>query len=369
MLIILALYFGLVWLVFFKLHLVPWNIFTKSLVYFGALIIALVVVGALNHTTPTGPVSVQGIATNIAPNVAGTVVEVPVKPNQKVKKGDLLFRIDQTPFEIEVARRVATLESAKSSADQLNLDLKATEAEIDSLEAQLAFGVQRRDDIVELEQRGASTTFKLQEAISTIEQLTAGLRAAEARKDSLIRRISAQVDGKDVAVEEAEQALAQAKWKLEQTEVRAPADGVVSAVTLQPGNRATTFQGAMTFVAPENRRMVASLPQSSRENVSVGDEIRIALRTLPGREFTARITEISVGTAEGVQDLRSGLPTMRQLLGVTSYPILIDIPDDVAPNTTPMGASGTALVITEKAGAVAMLAKILFWVTKQLNYL
>jgi len=369
MLIILGIYFGLVWLVFRKLQLLPWNRFSKGVVYAGSLVLALVVIGALNHTTPTGPVSVQGVATSITPNVAGTVVEVPVKPNQAVHKGDILFRIDDTPYRIEVARMTAALEAARSAAEQLKLDLKSAEAEVASLKAQLAFGAQRRDDIVELETRGASTTFQLQEAVSTIEQLSAGLRAAEARRDSIARRVAAQIDGTDVAIVEAAQALAQAEWRLGQTVVRAPDDGIVSAVTLRPGNRATTVQGAMTFIPPADRGMLAILPQSSRGNVDVGDEIRVALRTMPGHEFSAQISALPVGTAEGALDLRSGLPTVRDILGTTSYPVLIRIPTDIDPNLMPLGAAGTALVITEKAGAVSVLAEVLFWVTKKLNYL
>ncbi|WP_170476359.1 HlyD family secretion protein [Ruegeria arenilitoris] len=369
MLIVLGLYFGLIWLLFAKLKLLPWNGFWKSVAYGGAAVIALVVVGALNHTTPTGPVSVQGIETNIAPNVSGTVIEVAVEANQSVSEGDLLFKIDPEIFAAEVSRLEASLETAKSSADKLITDLAAAEAEIDSLNVQLLFGEQRRDDIIELEERGASTTFQLQEAVATIDQLSAGIRAAEARKAGLERRISATIDGRDAEVVEAEKALEQAKWNLEQTEVRAPGDGLVSAVTLRPGNRATTLQAAITFIDPAEFALVASLPQSSLGNVDVGDEIRLALRTQPGSELVGTITAMPVGFSEGTIDLRTGLPSIRELAGISSYPVLVELPDNVTPKALPFGTSGTALVMTEKAGAIGILAEILFWVTKKLNYL
>ena len=258
MLIVLGLYFGIVWLLFFKLRLLPWNGASKTVVWTGAFVIALVVIGALNHTTPTGRVSVQGVVTNIVPNVAGRVTEVVVEAGAEVKEGDVLFRIDDTVYAAEVARLEASLESARSAADQLLLDLDAAEAEIESLNAQLTFGIQRRDDIVRLEDRGASTTFQLQEAVTTIDQLTAGRRAAEARKAGLELRIAAQVDEVDVGVAEVENALTAARWNLGQTVVRAPADGRVSGVTLRPGNRATTVRGAINFMIPEDRFMAVS---------------------------------------------------------------------------------------------------------------
>ncbi|MDV7145680.1 biotin/lipoyl-binding protein [Tropicimonas sp. TH_r6] len=233
MLIVLGLYAGLVWLLFFKMKLLPWNGFFKGIVWTGALVIALVVIGALNHTTPTGRVSVQGVVTNIVPNVAGRVTEVVVEPGAEVAEGEVLFKIDDTVFAAEVARLEASLETARSAADKLRLDLEAAEAEIDSLNAQLTFGIQRRDDIIELEDRGASTTFQLQEAVSTIDQLKAGLRSAEARKAGLKRRIAAQVGDVDAGVAEVENALVAARWNLGQTVIRAPADGKVTGVTLR----------------------------------------------------------------------------------------------------------------------------------------
>ncbi len=369
MLIVLGLYFGIVWLVFSKFHLLPWTGFWKTLVYGVAAVIALVVIGALNHTTPTGPISVQGVSTNIAPNVAGTVTEVVVEPNQKVAKGEPLFRIDNEVYKAEVSRLEAVLETAKSSADQLVSDLSAAEAEIESLTAQLTFGIQRRDDINRLEERGASTTFQLQEAVSTIDQLTANIRAAEARKTSLERRIAAKIDGRDAGVVEAEQTLAQALWDLEQTVVKAPGNGVVTAVSLRPGNRATPLQGAITFVEPGDYAVIATLPQSSRANVSVGDEIRLAFRTEPGGEIAGRISDFPVGTGEGTVDLRSGLPSLRELTGISSYIVLVELPVGTDKNSLHFGTSGTALVKTDKAGAIGVLAEILFWVTKKLNYL
>lgn len=369
MLIILGLYAGLVWLIFFRLKLLPWNGGFKSLVWSVALVIALVVIGALNYSTPTGTVSMQGVVTNIVPNVAGRVTEVAVEPNSNVKEGDVLFRIDDTVFAAEVARLEASLETARSAADQLKEDLKAAEAEIDSLQVQLAFGVQRRDDIIELEGRGASTAFQLQEAVSTIDQFTASIRAANARKAGLERRIAAQIDGTDVGVVEVENALEQARWNLEQTVVRAPADGRVAGVTLRPGNRATTVRGAINFTILDDRFLIATMPQASRGNVSIGDDIRIALRTMPGEEFTSQIAGFPAGTAEGALDTRSGLPSLRDLRGSAQYPVLIQTPPETNLSDLPIGSSGTALVLTEKAGALGILAEILFWITKQMNYL
>lgn len=104
-------------------------------------------------------------------------------------------------------------------------------------------------------------------------------------------------------------------------------------------------------------------------NVAVGSKIRLALRTLPGSEISGTVVSLPVGTAEGAVDLRTGLPSLRDLAGVSSYLVLIEVPDQINIEDFPFGTSGTALVITDKAGAIGVLAEILFWITKKLNYI
>jgi hypothetical protein len=90
---------------------------------------------------------------------------------------------------------------------------------------------------------------------------------------------------------------------------------------------------------------------------------------MPGTEFETTISDIPPGTSEGVLDARSGLPSLRELIGAADFIVVADIPEDQSARVTKLGASGTGLVITEEAGAISVLAEILFWVTKKLNYL
>lgn len=127
--------------------------------------------------------------------------------------------------------------------------------------------------------------------------------------------------------------------------------------------------GAISFIVPDDCYLIASLPQSNRMNVAVGSKIRLALRTLPGSEISGTVVSLPVGTAEGAVDLRTGLPSLRDLAGVSSYLVLIEVPDQINIEDFPFGTSGTALVITDKAGAIGVLAEILFWITKKLKYI
>lgn len=130
-----------------------------------------------------------------------------------------------------------------------------------------------------------------------------------------------------------------------------------------------TLQEAINFVVPNDRVLVATLPLSSLQNISTSDTICVALRSMPGEEFEATISDIPPATREGALDARSGLPSLRELAGATDYVVVADIPEEQSAKVTKLGASGTGLVITEDAGAISVLAEILFWLTKKLNYL
>ncbi len=194
-------------------------------------------------------------------------------------------------------------------------------------------------------------------------------RFAQARKNSLETRIAAQVDDVDIGIVEAVEKLAKARWALEQTTVRAPANGEITALSLRVGDRVSPAGGAMSFASASDRAFVASLPQSSRNNVSIGDEIRIALRTMPGQEISVPISAIPFGSAEGEFAPRTGLPSIRELSGGARYLVTMEIPDDLPASSLQLGTSGTGLVITEEAGAIAALANVLFWIGKMMNYL
>jgi multidrug resistance efflux pump len=157
----------------------------KTVVYSGALLIALVVIGALNYQTPSGSVSIQGAVVDITPNVSGTVTEVAIVPHTDIKKARFCS--------VSTTRHMLQRSPGSKQCWFLHVrqrhnwqtDLDAVGAEIAGLNSQLDFGRQRRDDIDQLADRGASTGFQMQEAVSTIDQLEAGLIAARARKAAL----------------------------------------------------------------------------------------------------------------------------------------------------------------------------------------
>ena len=115
-LILLLIYAGFVWLIFFKFRWLPWNIVSQVIVVTLPIIGLAATILLLNLVAPsTNDVRVINYVVQIVPRVTGRVIEVPVEPNLLVKKGEVLFRIDPEPFQNEVNGLEAQLGQARET--------------------------------------------------------------------------------------------------------------------------------------------------------------------------------------------------------------------------------------------------------------
>src|SRR5512142_259190 len=111
--LLLGIYSLIVWFIFIKMKWLPWDIGTQLTVVIIPIVGLTAVVLALNVVAPSSAdVRVSKSVINVVPQVRGRVIEVPVEPNRLIRKGDVLFRIDPTPYELTVRSLEAQLASA-----------------------------------------------------------------------------------------------------------------------------------------------------------------------------------------------------------------------------------------------------------------
>src|ERR1700747_1929531 len=117
-LILLIIYSVIVWLIFFKFKLLPWNITSQVIVVTIPIFALTVLILFMNIVAPSSSdVRAQNYVIPIVPRVTGQVTEVPIEPNRPIKKGDVLFKIDPVPFDAPEKAAEATLRGVQ---DQLN---------------------------------------------------------------------------------------------------------------------------------------------------------------------------------------------------------------------------------------------------------
>ena len=116
--LLLGIYAFFVWLIFIKFKWLPWNITSQVIVVIIPIVALTVMILTLNVVAPSSSkLRVYKYTIPIVSQVRGRVLEVPVEEgNRLVRKGDVLFRIDPTPYQLEVANLEAQLATAQGGA-------------------------------------------------------------------------------------------------------------------------------------------------------------------------------------------------------------------------------------------------------------
>jgi membrane fusion protein (multidrug efflux system) len=238
---------------------------------------------------------VQADHVTVAPQIGGRVVEVKVRENQAVQKGDVLFRIDSEPLEIAVARMQAQVDTVKSLLDAARSGYHSAQADLRSSAADLVYKQQQFDRMKELRGRGLIAQQALDDASNNLAAARAkqdSNGAALSKAQNLLGGLPQTPDEQLAGYKLALAQLAQARLDLDHAIVRAPMDGIVGKTTLQPGDFLATGQAALPLIA--NTLWVdANFKETDLTHVAVGQSATIEVDTFPGRKWQARVASIS----------------------------------------------------------------------------
>jgi len=369
MLIILCLYIALVWLLFAKLKLLKWSWVSGTLVAVGGAFILAVFLALFNYLTPSGSFTVVSRVTEITPNVSGQVTEIPVKLNEPVKAGTVLFRIDPAPFQYKVQNLEAALAQAKQQVKQLKASYEQASANVEGFTKQLAYLTQRLADIDKLTSEAALSVFRQQDTQVQYNTTLAHLQAAKAAQENAKLAMESEIGGVNTTVAKFEAQLADAKWELDQTTVRAPADGAVTLLALTVGDRALQARSVMSFIVTDDVMLIAMFSPNAFETVKPGAPVKLVFDDRPGRIYHAKVMEIPLGVGQGQVDVSGTLARSGSIAGAKTYPARIVIPADLERVQLRVGMPGNATAFAEKAGVIGLLMSILVWVSSYTAYL
>jgi multidrug resistance efflux pump len=268
-----------------------------------------------DRLTPyTSDASVRTFVVRMVPEVSGKVVEVGVSDNQTVRTGDLLYRIDPTPFRIAVERAEAKLAAAGQAVG-------ASTAAVDEAQAQLVQELAQRDNVreqaarvFELVRVGVYAASKGDQARSELGTAEAQVQRAQASLEQARQALGPQ-GADNPQIRDALAALEQARLDLARTTLRAPGDGVVSNLQLNIGQYAAAGQPALTFLDARLVWLQAFVRENSLEYISPGTRAEVVLDVLPGRVLPARVESLGWGVGEGDVDPTTGLPKTHQGTG------------------------------------------------------
>jgi multidrug resistance efflux pump len=267
-----------------------------------ALILLLVLfayhVLADRYTPYSSQARVETFLTQVAPEVAGDVQQVAVRDNARVRKGQLLFRIDPEPYQLAVRSAEANLSVALQAADVSVADVAAARAQIRKQSVDLAASRQLGKIVTDLVDERALAATQGIRARADIGKTEADVTKAQAD----LRRAQANLGSPGYGnpkVRQAVAALEQARLDLRNTEVRAPADGIVTNLRLASGQYVGPGQPLLSFLESGARWISADLRENQLGNVEPGQDVTIALDIKPGKLFKGKVHSIGWGVSQG----------------------------------------------------------------------
>jgi multidrug resistance efflux pump len=336
----------------------------------------------------------------IVSQVRGRVIEVPIEEgNRPVKKGDVLFRIDPTPYQLQVNTLQAQLANAVAQQREVEESLTGAKAKIaetrgaiaqagaksSEVAARLELARKRAAQFRELAATGAGTRFDVEQADTTVLELEgqlAAARSAEAQAQAsqaqatagaaqVQQRLGAKVDGEYAQVAMIRAQLANAQWDLDQTTTRSPCDCYVVNLQLRPGGFVAALPVApvMTLVEATGS-IVALYNQNELHQVAPGNEAEFVLRTIPGRVIKGTVDSVIWAQGAGQLQATGSVP----MTGVLTAPaqrfaVKFDVADKDKELFLAAGAAGDAAIYTDHAAFLHILRKVIVRVGSYMNYL
>lgn len=234
---------------------------------------------------------------NVAPEISGRIVEVHAAENQRVKAGDLLYRIDPEPYRIALLQAQAAVGSARLQVAELGSGYNSKLAEIGSKASDVQLAQENFQRQSELLARGFTTRAHYDEARAALAAAVARRAVAQADAESARALLGPGSNGRHPQVAAAEATLAKAQLDLARTEVRAPIDGILAQTErLTPGTIVAPMLPNVSIVAGSEPWIEANFKETQLSKIHPGQRAEVRIDAIPGKVFKAHVTGIGAGT-------------------------------------------------------------------------
>lgn len=273
---------------------------------------------AVEAVYATGTVEAED-RVQIKAKTSGSIAEILVKEGDRVKKGDLLARIDSPQLTFDLKRGKVDLSAAAAQGGTAAPQLEALKAQAAAISADLGMARQDAARQEKLLAGGAVATAEVDRAKARVAQLEATLAANEAQQKALRIDLSANAQRQAAQVKTLESRLAD-------TEVRSPMDGVVLVKQVELGEVVSVNQAL--FKIGDTARLVLEVSVDEADVARVhepgvekpGSTVAVSLYAFPKQVFAGKVFEIlpdanrerksflaKVRLDEPPQGLRSGM--------------------------------------------------------------
>jgi membrane fusion protein (multidrug efflux system) len=260
------------------------------------------------YQVSTDDAYVRADNTTIAPKVAGYLLQVLVKDNERVHTGQVLARIDNRDFKValdqaqaDVAAAKATIASKQAQLDVQQAVINAARATLDVDRAVVTFAAQENKRYTDLAATGSGSVQNAQQAQARIASAQATLIRDGANLTSAEKQVDllkAEIVQASAALARAQAVQHQAELNLGYTTITAPIDGVVGNRTLRVGQFVQAGTQLMSVVPAAGAYVVANYKETQLTFVHEGQAVAIAVDMFPGQVVHGHVDSIAPASGQ-----------------------------------------------------------------------
>ncbi|MGF1728148.1 HlyD family secretion protein [Photobacterium kasasachensis] len=323
----------------------PWNKFTKAFSYLGGAGWLLFVWVGLITFAPmdmSGGSLVQSPHIQLRPastKIKGHVDEIYVRPNEKVSEGQLIYSLDDEPYQIALDKAESLLNSAKVSLSIAREDVliahESYSAALKDIEISKNQLIATQEDLklkqttlrryleqnkvvkhtiteTQLDEQRTAVQMAIAQEVTLQSQLEKARLSAN-KAQLALEKSELTVSSRQVDVESEMENVAQAQWNLEQTKVYAPADGYLTNFIMREGQ----YVGLMPRIQmyTNEKYVLMRVNHQAIRNVKVGQRAEFTSAVYPGKVFNAEVEGIIEATGEAQGSLLARDDNIRQTTG------------------------------------------------------
>jgi len=288
----------------------------------------------------------------VSTDVSGLVKEVNVKEGQRVKKGQILFRLDPQPFQIALDNAKATLAQSVQDVESTRATYRSLLGEIGAQAATVNLARITNNRYIALAKSNAVAPTQLDQAHSTLQSSQATLSSLQQSAAVQLAKLNGNVNmpaEQAPAYLKAKSTVDEMQRQLEHAVVRAPFDGIVTEVdALQPGTlvisamSAFTTTSAVGIIATGDVWVEASMKETDLTYVRDGNPVEVTVDTYPGRTWTGHVSAVSAASDSAFSALPSENTSGNWVKVVQRIPVRLKL--DTKPGDPPLRAGMSAVI-------------------------
>lgn len=288
---------------------------------------------------------VKAHVVTITPKVSGTVTTIAVQENQFVRRGELLLTIEDTPYQLAVAKAQADLEHVNDQIRAADLNAQAAEASVKEAQAELTQVQAEHQRMMALMKQGYISRSQGDASKKNLVVAENRLSAARSQLQRALQERGAAGDD-NANLKAATAALHQAQLNLSYTKLSAPCDGYVSNLDIRQGDVLTAYQPLFSIVERQHLWVEANFKETDLKRIRAGQPVDITLDMYPGLHWTGTVSSLSYNSTSSFSLLPAENASANWVKVTQRFPVRIDLPDNRAEYPLRLGASATATVDT-----------------------